>query len=296
MAGATAFPSNMESTKTTKGEEVAMRMKKAFLSTAVVTVVGLAAATAMAQTPSTECIEGFWTLTLESGPVPGSCNLAASTSGQCTRWNYKIVSSNRNKVPDHVAGAADDRLLDVETPQDSGNQLYFGTDAEPVFGLGSGDITTTAWKLNPYDNVFSFTLVMDGIDTTTGLIPVDIKKGGTKAYCAIAGPAPTASDANPLETFVEETEEVLGGKCKVRAKTDKLTGETVVELLPGSDPDCEDPEKIPIDQVKVLVDDGTGGRAEPVLLSEGFSIILGTGTCIYKQYYPTRGPVYRICW
>ncbi len=270
-----------------------MRIKKAFLSAAVVTVVGLLAAPAMAQAPETVCEKGFWTLRLTAGPVLTTCNHPNSISGQCTTWTY-TVDSPPNKVPDHIAGAADTRLLGVESAQATGNLLFYGEEAESVFGLGGGDITTTAWRLNPFENQFSFTLVMDGTDTTTGLVPVDIKKGGTKAFCAIAGPAPVASAANPLATFVEEVEEVIGGRCRVKAKTDKTTGETTVTLISGNN--CEIFDPIPIEDIKISISAGPGGTDEPVLLSEALTLILGSGTCAYKQYYPTRGPVYRICW
>ena len=133
-------------------------------------------------------------------------------------------------------------------------------------------------------------------------MPVKIKKGSKGSYvegaCALAGPAVAEAAPNPYATFTPYVEEVLGGKCKVKAVTDRQTGETTVTLLesmPGYH--CQAPERIEFENVNIAVTDVSGTQQTvPLKFSEGFAFIAGTGTCAYKQYYPSTGPVYRICW
>ena len=62
---------------------------------------------------------------------------------------------------------------------------------------------------------------------------------------------------------------------------------------PNGGYDCDVSDPMPVGSVKVDVD---GSGPQPLEFSEGFNFIVGNGSCTYKQYYPTTGGIYRICY
>lgn len=180
----------------------------------------------------------------------------------------------------------------------TGNQTFAAGVGDPVTLLGIGDMSREAFKINPNDTLFHYTVWLEGQSFALGLVPVKVKKGKTEAACALAGPVEAEVGPHPLATFVEDVEEVLGGKCKVKAHTDKQTGDTTVELIesmPGYS--CYGLQRIEFENVNIAVTDQTGQQQTvPLQFSEGLQFVAGNGTCAYKQYYPNTGPVYRVCW
>ena len=286
---ATVFPSITE-TMMSKGEEVAMRIKKAFLSVAVAAAGLLAAPAVMAAGLPTSCPAGPWTVTLISGPTVETCQ-----SGPCVTFTYEVTGST---APDHVAGLMPVELSNVTGPSPTGNQVYGVGVGDPVFNLGISDVSRKAFKVNPNATVVDYKVWLNGTSFSLGLVPVKIKKGTKGSYvdgaCALAGPAVAEVAPNPLATFTEDVVETLGGKCKVKAHTNKSTGVTTVTLVQlGSDPACVVYPPIPIQNVTVQVG---ADQLGPVEFSERFSFLVGIGTCAYKQYYEPNGNVYKVCW
>jgi hypothetical protein len=283
-------PSATETMTLTKGDAVKIDFRKAFLFSAVLAAVGLITVpAAMAADFPASCPAGPWTVSLVSGPTQTTC------FGQpCVTFTYQVSGGSK---PDHVAGLMPLALFDTNDAVTgsplSGNQVFNPGEGDVLTLLGIGDMSRQAFKLNPNGTVVEYTVKLEGLSFATGLVPVRVRKGKTDGFCALAGPVEAEVGPHPLATFAEEVTETLGGKCKVVARTDKQTGVTTVTLTPGSDPDCTISDPIPIEQVSVKV--GTDDMG-PVLFSEGFQFLVGTGTCAYKQYYPSTGPVYRVCW
>jgi hypothetical protein len=210
-------------------------------------------------------------------------------------YTYEVSGS---VAPDHVAGLMPLALLNVTGDNPSGNQTYDAGVGDPVTLLGIGDMSREAFKVNPNGTVFHYTVILEGQSFAMGLVPVRVKKGKTQAGCALAGPVEAEVGPNPLATFTPYVEEVLGGKCKVKAETDQQTGETTVSVIgPVNGPHTCTLTKLDFEDVNVEVTvNGSGEPAAQLLFSEAFTFIAGSGTCAYKQYYPNTGPVYRVCW
>jgi hypothetical protein len=262
-----------------------MRFRKAFLFCAVLAGVAFVAVPAvMAAGPPTSCTAAAWTVMLTSGPTQSSC-----AAGSCVTYTYEVSGS---VAPDHVAGLMPLALLNVTGDNPSGNQTYDAGVGDPVTLLGIGDMSREAFKVNPNGTVFHYNVILQGQSFAKGLVPVKIKKGRIEGGCALAGPVEAEVGPNPLATFVEDVEETLGGKCKVKAHTDKQTGETSVELIGSVGGANCTLERIEFGDVMISVN----GQEDPLLFSEAFTFLVGSGTCAYKQYYPTTGPVFRVCW
>ena len=295
---ATVFPSTTE-TMMSKGEEVAMRTRnKAFLSGAIMAAVGLLAAPAvMAADLPRFCTAEGWTITLVGDPVLMSTGCPVSSP--CVKTTYEITIDGALRVDqDHVTGLSH-RALYAVTGVDitTGSRTYAVGLGEP-FGLGAGDTSRSAFKVNPNGNQATYVLWHDTTSTDLGLVPVKVKKGNRIGACPLAGLAEVEAAANPLATFTPDLEEVIGGKCKVHATTNKHTGVTTVHLLtheedPASDLNCSLEGPFPIGTVTVQVG---GFDVGPVKFSEGFNFVVGPNSCGYKQYYEPGGPVYRVCW
>ena len=280
-----------------------MRNSKAFLSISILAAGGLlSATTAMAATLPNSCVAGPWTVTLTNGPTVTSCD-----GSPCVTASYEITGS---LTPDHVAGLMPLELFSVTGTNLTGNQIYAAGVGDPVFGLGASDKSREAFKVNPSAAVVDYTVFLNGASFDLGLVPVKIKKGSktsshssfapanhgsgssyTEGACALAGPA--VAGTNPLATTTPDLEEILGGKCKVHVHTDPLTGPVVTLVTDSSDPNCSLSPPIPIDNVTIQVGTDTPG---PVELSEALTVLVGNGTCAYKQYYPTKGPLVKVCW
>jgi hypothetical protein len=302
MARVTVLPSTTETFK--KGEEVAMRINNAFLSGAILAVGGLLVAPAVrAEQLPTSCTAGVWTVTLTAPPsVVSSTNCP---SGSCVTATYQVMGSVK---PDHVAGLMPLGLSTVTGSPLSGNQVYNPGVGDPVFNLGAGDKSREAFKVNPTGSVVNYTVWVDGNSFGLGMVPVKIKKGGSSSSsshiapanhssspvegaCALAGPAQVGDD--PLATTTPDLEEVLGGKCKVHVHKDPQGQPIVTLVTDDSDPNCVLSPPIPISSVTIQVGDDAAGQVE---LSEALTLLVGNGTCAYKQYYPTHGPLVKVCW
>jgi hypothetical protein len=162
--------------------------------------------------------------------------------------------------------------------------------------MGKNALHEQAVKINPVDLVQKFKITLAG---ARGPSPTSVftKKGIKIAGCRILGIG-LESGPNPYATTAETVDEVIGGKCKVRATKNPATGKTTVTFVESIPPyDCHDFEEIPFANVQIAVT-GEGGtvQTEPLKFSEGFTFVAGNGTCGYKQYYPPAGPVYRVCW
>jgi hypothetical protein len=300
MAALTTLPSTTETM--TKGEEVAMRNRNAFLSITILAAGGLLSAPPVMAAPLPQsCTAGPWTVTLTAGPSVVSCD-----GTPCVTATYEITGS---LTPDHVAGLMPLELFSVTGTNLTGNQIYAAGVGDPVFGLGASDKSREAFKVNPSAAVVDYTVWLNGASFDLGLVPVKIKKGTKSSHssfapanhggsgssytdgaCALAGPA--VAGTNPLATTTPDLEEVLGGQCKIHVHTEN--GQSVVTLVTdGSATTCSVSGPIPIGNVTLKVGEDDPG---PVELSEALTVLVGNGTCAYKQYYPTKGPLVKVCW
>jgi hypothetical protein len=279
-----------------------MRIRKAVLSCAMVAVAALVTATSVAGSDvPTSCTtsDGHWQVALTSGPsvVTAGCPSASP----CVTATYTVSTLQGTTGPNIVVGLMPASLTTVTGENLSGNQTYTPGVGDPLFCLGCSDVSRAAFKVNPNATVSRYTVWLDASSFNIGLGPVVVKQGSKGASaiqgtCALAVPAVGQAASNPLATFVSDTDEVLGGKCKVHAHTNKQTGVTTVTLTGPVDPGtttCDITGPIPIGDVQIQVGSDMAGTVE---LSEGFAFLVGNGTCAYKQYYPTTGPIYRICW
>jgi hypothetical protein len=292
------FPSTVKTMK--EGEEVAMRMRKAFLSMAVLAAGGLLAATAVMAAdppgpPQPECFANTFSAKAY-GPFSVSCN--ESSTGQCTEIKYEISGSGFKStdhafafegigvayVKDENGNVCSDSPCNISTACTGGNLEDLGDYAchEQVVRVNANSSKST---------VFTVGLVGQRSPGRTTLV---VKKGKTTEACPILGIG-FESAANPLATTTPELYEVLGGKCLVHVKTvaGKTTIVSATKVDPNGDYECTFSEPIPVGSVQVDVND-SGPR--PVEFSEGFNFILGPGSCTYKQYYPPTGAIYKICY
>lgn len=297
MAHMIGFPSTTETMTMTKGEEVAMRIRKAFLSSAVVAAAVLLAAPSVMATgsssgtniptpapspPPPSCsvpvTAGGYTIQ-SSGPSVVSCDAAG---GQCTEIGYTVSGG----TPDHVAVLEG---VGVWSAEGNGIQWYKPGVGDPVTDLGELSYHEQAVKFNPTGSSLQFKIRLAGIRLPSPTT-VATKKGYKIGACRILGIG-LESGTNPLATATPDVDEVLAGKCKVRAHTEN--GVTTVTLVDNISGTCADPVAIPFGNVTISV--GPEGSA-PLKFSEGLSFILGTNSCTYKQYYPPTGAVYKICY
>jgi hypothetical protein len=179
-------------------------------------------------------------------------------------------------------------LVNVEGP---GNQIFAPGVGDSILELGLGDQSRKAFKVNPSDQVRSYKVVLEGTSFAMGLVPVRVKKGNKgkvlEGTCALKGPVTTEGVVNPFER-VTTAETGTVGPCTYTVVTDPVTGEKDI----GSTQGCTIAEKIDLADVEVKVN-GEGGS---LLFSEGLSVVVGSGTCVFRQFYPSNGPVFRFCW
>lgn len=273
-----------------------MRTSKVFLI-AVMAAGGLLVATgAMAQVappipPPTSCQTPNFSAVVTAGPTVVPC--ADSTTGQCTEITYSI-SGTGFKSTDHVfafegLGVAYVRDDTGAVCSPSPCNIFPECVGDTLDGLGAYACHEQVARINANaTKSTSFTVGLAG-QRNPSATSVVIKKGKITDACRILGIGGDTA-VNPLVTTTPDLEEVLGGKCKVHVHTDKQTDVTTVSLVSG----CLSLEgPFPVSSVQVSVN---GEVSFPIELSEGFNFILGSGSCTYKQYYPTKGPVYKICY
>jgi hypothetical protein len=279
-----------------EGEEVAMRMRKAFLSMAVLAAGGLLAATgAMAQDPApplTCTTTNGWAIQTP-GPIVGPCSTDSTKT--CTQVLYDITAAP-GSTPDHVATfvrgeVSITSILPVST-------ISSPCDGDSVIGMPSNvdcHETLIRWN-NQATKAFQFGV--EGLGARNPIATsVVVKKGNSVGSCPIAGLG--LEGTSPLATVTPLAHEVLGGKCKVVVKRNPHTGQ--FEVSPdgslGPESGCTHVDgPYPVGSVDVQVHTDAGTDTGSVEFSEGFNFIVGNGSCTYKQYYPTTGPVYRICY
>jgi hypothetical protein len=288
----TEFPSTTETTKMRKGEEVAMRIRKAFLSAVVAASVGLmlAGTAAMAQDPdpSPDCTTtNGWALHAD-GPTVGPC--LGDDTKTCTLVTY-TVQSGPSSTPDHVATFVRGEVSIAST--NPVTAISNPCDGDSAIGMPSNvdcHETLVRWN-NQQSKSQMFQVEGEGARAPIATSVV-VKKGNSVGSCAIAGLGLEAT--SPLATATPSLDEVLGGRCKVRVESDRPGHVTHVTALSS---DCTVEGPFPIGSIEIQVNgDPNTPFPVPVEFAEGFNFILGNGSCTYKQYYPTTGPVYRICY
>jgi hypothetical protein len=294
-------PSTTESKTTSKGEEVAMRIRKAFLSaTLVMALVMLAGTVVMAANPVTDPLppppiscttsDGLYQITASTPAFVAGGGPNCWYSGGCTEIQYTVTGGG---VPDHVAALAGVGIQYVLGP--GGVQWYDRGVGDPVTGLGDLSFHEQAAKFNPTGSSLTMTI---GLAGTRQPSPTSVatKKGKSIGACRILGIGLDNAD-NPLATVTPETHETLGGKCKV--KVTKVNGVISVtfdgnSLSEAGCTDIKGPFSPGDVDLQVTTSDGT--ETGPVEFSEGFNFIVGSGSCTYKQYYPPTGAIYKICY
>jgi hypothetical protein len=176
-----------------------MRMKRAFLSCAVVAALGLlATGTTMAggshhghtggggsgtptsapPPPPTSCTVGQYTIAVTSGPSFVSCQ--SDQSRQCTEIEYAVTDGG---IPDHVAALEGVGVQYVVGP---GTQWYPPCVGDPVTDIGEHSCHEQAAKFNPTGSSQAFTIGLDG-QRSSGPTTVAVKKGSFVGSCRIVG-------------------------------------------------------------------------------------------------------------
>jgi hypothetical protein len=284
-----------------EGEEAAMRIRKAFLSSAVMAAGLIAATGAMAQVAPpgpapTSCQAGNTIVSVTAGPAIVNC--PDSTTGQCTEIQYSVSGSASDFTSTDHLGA----LEGLGVAYVKGGTTFCSPSPCSIFPAGQGDPLTDlgrlavheqAVRVNPNDiKSTSFTIGLVGARSSSPTSVV-VKKGKAINSCRIQGIGGADAGGNPLATFTSLREDVVGPKnCTIRATTDKTTGVTTVQLTQGSINNGCSLEKINLPDVELTVN----GRTGPIEYSEGISVVVGTGTCSLKQYYAPAGAWYWICW
>ena len=297
------FPSITESITMSKGEEVAMRIRNAFLATALAVTGVLIVATAVLagnvsgggtptaapSPPPPSCVTtNGYTISVTSGPSLVPCS---DPSGQCTEIEY-TVGLVGGKPPDFVGVLEGVGIQYVS--EGNGIQWYDPCVGDLVTDLGEHSCHEQTVRFSPQTNSLSVKIGLAG-PRSPSPTTVAAKKGlFSLGSCRIIGMG-LESGPSQNATYAPAKDEVVGGKCKVHVSTNGKTGQTTVgtsadAVVPGVTCTVDGP--FPIGTVQVAVGDE---QAAPVEFSEGFSFTLGNGSCTYKQYYPTTGPIYRIC-
>jgi hypothetical protein len=280
-----------------------MLFRKAFLSVAVLAGGLVVAAASMAPAadppgpaPTSCAVPGFFAAQVVGAPTFVSCT--DSSTGQCTEITYTVTTTDFQST-DHALALEGLGLAyvknDAGVPCGSSCAIFPACEGDNLTGIGKYACHEQAVRVNA--NASKSTTFTIGLVGQRSASPTSIgyKKGRSAATCRILGIG-LESAGNPLATFTEEVTETLGGKCKVIARTNKHTGVTTVVEADNNPQECEVSGPFPVGSVTVQVNTDGTDDAGPIALSEGFTFLVGTGTCAYKQYYPNTGPIYRVCW
>lgn len=284
-------------------------MKRVVRTTVPAMVALLAAPVAVAQTLPTSCSTASYGASLVVAPTVENCYWNPSLS--CTTAIYQVTGT-----PPNIAGlmpgillpptsappyplqavtscAANDTVCNSIT---TGNQVFLPGQGDPNTGLGTGDASRQAFSVNPR-NGYRYKVWLLGKSYGLDVVPVTVKGGGNKLEsCGLAGPAQaSAAAANPLATQRQSLTEVVGGRCVVTVGPPlNASGDPTVTVTGAG---CT-AKKIPANQVKVSITGGevTDPTPADLLFSEGISIVVKGSTCTWKQYYPSTGPWWYICY
>lgn len=203
-----------------------MRVRtKAFLSCAVVAIIGLLASTGVIASggggnvptgapspPPTWCSTGLYKIEVASGPTFVSCS---ATGGQCTEIEYAVTAGG---VPDHVAVVQGIGIWSMVGP---GSQWYLPGVGDPVTGLGKFSSHEQAAKINPSSSVLNFKIRLAGRRNPSPTA-VATKKGSKFGSCRILGIGLEAGP-NPFQQ-VQRTETVNFKGCSVNFHYDATSG------------------------------------------------------------------------
>jgi hypothetical protein len=215
-----------------------MRIRKAFLSCAVVAALGLSTAeTAMAKgghhgdgyppppppptcsstptpappAPPTSCSTGMFTVTVTSGPSFVSCS---SPSGQCTEIEYTVTGG----TPDQVDAAEGVGVQYVDGP---GGGWFPPCVGDQATDFAEKSCHEQVAKFNPSYSVQKFKIGLDG-QRSSGPTTVVTKKGSTIGSCRIVGIGLDGVAAQFAST--QTTETVVFEGCAVDFVRDAATG------------------------------------------------------------------------
>ena len=272
---------------------MAMRTKKALLSSAVMMAAGLLGGpivmasdssgtnipTPAPSPPPTSCSTGLFEMAVSSGPSFVSCS---ALGGQCTEIEYEVVSGG---TPDHVAVLEGVGVWSVDGP---GNQWYQPCKGDEVTDVGERSCHEQAVRVNPTDSVKKFKVVLAG-HRQPSATSIVTKKGSKKGACRILGIGLDAGGHGPLDIITTSKTQTFGD-CVVTVNTPG-TGEVIVtteEPCTLLEPDGTDLKDV---ELNVPGHDGplTG------LQAEAFSFVTSGSTC-WSQVVPTpNGRLYTVC-
>jgi hypothetical protein len=297
-------PSEVENSRKTKGEEVAMRTSKAFLSAALVASVGLFAATGVMATGSggstptptptppplpTWCSTGWFQVSVSNGPSFVGCTANASNpSGVCTEIEYTVSSNSSYPIPDHVAALEGYGIQYVTGP---GNQWYPPCAGDPVTDLGERSCHEQAAKFNPSNDVKTFKIGLAG-QRKPSPTTVATKKGTKIGACRIEGIGLENVAGVFQSTPKVECNNFKG--CVVCFTRDPATGDVLNAELEPPAPDgqstlpacggsvvencCSAPITSTIDKLNLSLDIGDGVPLGAGQIGDGY-ISSGTNSC-----------------
>jgi hypothetical protein len=272
MARGEGFPSDVETRPKMKGEEVAMRVRKAFLSCAILAGILLAATGATAA----ECKAGNYTVT-----TPGPSFVSCGMNCTATAITYTVSGG---ATPDHVAtvvasgstNCLTPSILEVTGAPASGNQPYDPGVGDPVTELGKRACHEEAAKINPHGSVVEFTVKVSGRRSPAPKSVV-VKKGNKIKSCEIVGIGEAAGETAP----VTETLTLTSGNCSVVFTLDEATNTVLdAQLTEDSADDC-DFEVNDTDAVKIVIDGKDSGSVE---FGDGGYIQHGSSSCITRVF------------
>jgi hypothetical protein len=286
----------IESIGPTKGEEVAMRIRIAFLSCAILAGVLWVADGAVAQTeppppPPTSCWTGSFSAEVTGGPTVVSCS--ESSTGQCTEIEY-TVSADFKGSTDHVfvlEGLGVAYVKDATgVCSPSPCKISDPCEGDKLSGIGRLACHEQAARIDPNDaKSTTFTVGLVG-QRSASPTSIAVKKGKGIDACRILGIGLDGTpNENPFKTITTRVEQQFG-ECKYEVETDAATGDSTC-LITGGPPTCEC-KTVALADVEVTVD-GEGGK---VLFSEEVAFVVEGSYCSWRQYYPTRGPWIRVCY
>jgi hypothetical protein len=290
------FPSTVENDVTLKGEEVAMRTRMAFLSSAVVAAGLLAATVAVAATPvpppdlpPLSCTAGGVTISTV-GPTLGHDCVQSSTS-QCTEIQYTISSAPANC--NHVVVLEGLGVAYVKNLQDQivgGNQIFPACQGDNLTGLGARACHEQAVRIdsNPEKSA-GFTVGLVGTRKPSPTT-IAVRIGSQVSACRILGVGLEAG-AGPDDVVATKKYETFGACTLV--ETIPLSGPVIVEVSEDSDPDCHLLDENGTDLKDVTLTVGT--HVGTGLQAQAFNFVTKGSKC-YSTVIPTpNGKLYTVC-
>jgi hypothetical protein len=268
-----------------------MRIRKAFLSGAVVAVAGLLAATAvMASDVPTSCVQDGVTITMTSGPV--SVSDPSCTSGSCVTYSWEADAPNQidklfMTVPPTIT------KVGIESGAQGSDIIPAGTGDSKFSEMGQNEWHEAVVRLNGNSTKMRFTAFLEGTsEYALGQQSFWVRRGSNSvSNFACAGPV-VIGKAQLATTTLTRTEQ--WNNCQYTATN--LGGHRWhVELDPSS---IYCTLEGPFDSITMNIN---GSEEAPVVFTAGgdeegsIISIVQVGSCYkWMQITASSGPWYKL--